>query len=82
MQKVKKDGEGPVEQARYPPDYEVISLGSDKSNYDPLVGEINYVDAKVPEFREEAKVEEHKAGSIQDSNSRRSIKNDSEPAAP
>ena len=38
----------------------MVSLGSDESFYEPLVGESNYIEAKVPEYREERKVEEEK----------------------
>lgn len=34
--------------SKYPKDYDQISLGSDKSDYNPFVGERNYVDAVVP----------------------------------
>ena len=35
--------------SKYPANYDVISLGSDKSEYEPFVGERNYVEAVVPE---------------------------------
>ena len=43
------DSSAPSKQSKYPQNYDVISLGSDKSNYDPFVGERNYVEAVVPE---------------------------------
>lgn len=41
--------------SKYPHDYLDISLGSDKSDYKPIVGEVNYVTAKVPKRIEEGK---------------------------
>lgn len=41
--------------SKYPHDYLDISLGSDKSDYKPIVGEVNYVTAKVPKRIEEEK---------------------------
>jgi len=34
---------------RYADGYENISLGSDESDYDPMVGEKNYICFKLPE---------------------------------
>ena len=43
------DSSAPRQESKYPQNYDVISLGSDKSNYDPFVGERNYVEAVVPD---------------------------------
>lgn len=42
-----KEGE-PERKSKYPDGYENIPLGSDLSNYKPIVGEINYVEAVLP----------------------------------
>jgi hypothetical protein len=41
--------------SKYPKDYLNISLGSDRSYYKPIVGEVNYLTAKVPKRIEEEK---------------------------
>lgn len=44
-------------QPKYPKDYEVVSLGSDKSDYEPVVGERNYVQTKLPKKENESEDE-------------------------
>ena len=44
--------------SKYPQDYLDISLGSDKSYYKPIVGEVNYVIAKIPRRTDEEKKSE------------------------